>query len=163
MSTTRPVLTPSGAQLIAQEIERLRALREVEFTTRRREALAVSAVDADARLAIGEDQLVVDARIAALETLLRQATIVAHRPPAGDVVGIGSHARLEDVATGAVNGYAVVAWHDGVVDGTLSAVSPVGQAILGRALGEEVTIDLPRNRVRRLRIAAIEGATPIAA
>ncbi len=157
------VLTSGGAQLIAAEVARLRALREGEFAARRRDSLAVSSTDGDAHLAIGEEQLVADARIAALETVLRQATIVEHAPAGENIVGIGSTVTLEDVTTGKATTYDVVAWHDGVQVGTVSAVSPVGQAILGRAVGEELVIELPRGRTRHLRIAAVESPSQIAA
>ncbi|HWV84793.1 MAG TPA: GreA/GreB family elongation factor [Capillimicrobium sp.] len=154
-----PVLTSTAAELLAAEVARLRGLMEREFTERRREA--ASDTDEDARLAIGEDELVVRARIAGLESLLHQATVVDHDPAGEDVVALGSRVTLEDVASGRTSTHEMVAWHDGAGAGVVSAASPVGQAILGRAAGEEVTVDLPGGRSRRLRIAAVEPVEPV--
>jgi len=154
-----PVLTASAAEMLAAEVARLRGLMEREFTERRREA--ASDTDEDARLAIGEDELVVRARIAGLESLLHQATVVDHDPAGEDVVALGSRVTLEDVASGRTSTHEMVAWHDGAGAGVVSAASPVGQAILGRAAGEEVTVDLPGGRSRRLRIAAVEPVEPV--
>jgi len=151
-----PVLTSTAAKLLAAEVERLRGLMEREFTERRREAAAVAHGDDDARMAIGEDELVVRARIAQMESLLRQATVLDHEPAGEDVVGLGSRVTLEDVASGRTSSHQMVAWHDGAGAGIVSAASPVGQAILGRAAGEEVAVELPGGRSRRLRIAAVE-------
>jgi transcription elongation GreA/GreB family factor len=154
-----PVLTAAAAEMLAAEVERLRALRDEEFTARRREALAVSGSDEDAHLAIGEDEGVSNARIANLEALLRHATVVAHEPAGDDLAGIGSTVTVEDVVSGRQHEYVLVAWHDGA-RGTVSAASPVGQAILGRGVGDEASIELPGGRDRRLRIVAVQQAVP---
>jgi transcription elongation factor GreA len=156
-TTNGPVLTAAAAEMLAAEVERLRALRDQEFTARRREALAVSSSDGDAHLAIGEDEGVINARIANLEALLRHATVVAHVPTGDDLAGIGSTVTVEDVASGRQHDYLLVAWHDGA-RGAVSAASPVGQAILGRGVGDEASISLPGGRDRKLRIIAVQPA-----
>lgn len=158
---TGPVLTSTAAHMLAGEVARLRELRDREFTARRREALSVSQSDGDAHLAIGEDEVVVNARIAHLESLLRHATVVEHEASGEDVVGLGAQVTVEDVASGRRSAYVLVAWHDGE-PGTVSAASPVGQAILGRGVGDEVAISLPGGRTRRLRVVAVEQpVTPL--
>ena len=152
-------LTPAAARSITAEVERLRSLMEQEFTTRRREALAVARGDGDAHLAIGEDEVVVRARIGHLESLLHQATIVDHQDGERDAVTLGSRVTVEDAATGRRHTYTLVAWNDGGA-ASVSAASPVGQAILGRAVGDAVTITLPTGRSRQLRIAAVEEPEP---
>jgi transcription elongation GreA/GreB family factor len=150
-----PVLTAAAARSIAAEVARLRASMEQEFTHRRREALSVAPGDGDAHWAIGEDEVVVRARIGHLEALLHQATIVDQQGGSDDVVSLGARVTLEDVATGRRHEYTLVAWNDGGA-GSVSAASPVGQAIMGRAVDDEATITLPAGRSRRLRIAAVE-------
>lgn len=153
-----PVLTRAAARSIAAEVARLRALMEQEFTTRRREALTVDRGDQDARLAIGEEEIVVRARIGHLEALLNQATIVDEQPGRTDVVSLGSRVTVEDAATGRRHTYTLVAWNDGG-PASVSAASPLGQAILGRAAGATVAVDLPTGRTRQLVIADVEAPT----
>ena len=155
LSHSSPTLTAAATRMISDEVARLRALMEREFTDRRREALAVAQGDGDAHLAIGEDEIVVQARIAHLEALLRHATVVEDAPAHADAVALGSRVTVEDVATGRRQTYTLVPWNDGAA-GAVSAASPVGQAILGRTAGEEVTIVLPAGRSLRLRICAHE-------
>lgn len=151
-----PVLTPAAARSIAAEVTRLRARMEEEFTRRRREAQAVDRGDDDAHLAIGEDEVVVRARIAHLDALLSQATIVDHQAGGGDAVTLGSRVTLEDAATGRRDTYTLVAWNDGG-PASVSAASPVGQAIIGRVAGETVAIALPNGRECRLLIAEVQS------
>jgi transcription elongation factor GreA len=151
-----PVLTAAAARSIAAEVARLRASMEQEFTTRRREALSVAPGDGDSHWAIGEDEVVVRARIGHLEALLHQATIVDHQTGGGDdVVSLGTRVTVEDVATGRRHRHTLVAWNDGGA-ASVSAASPVGQAVMGRAVGDEATITLPNGRSRRLRIVGVE-------
>ena len=157
----RPVLTSRGAEILAAEIERLRDLKDEEFRARRRDALSVSATDDDAQMAIGEDEAIIDARIANLALLLHQADVVDHDAGGEDIVNLGSRVLLEDLATGAVVEYEMVAWHDGAIAGTVSAASPVGQAILGRGVGDQLTIGLPGGRQRSLRIAGLDGVASL--
>jgi transcription elongation factor GreA len=161
VDATRPVLTTRGADILAAEIERLRSLKDREFSERRRDALAVSQADGDAQLAIGDDEAIIEARIASLSTLLHQARVLDQEPSGQDIVTIGSKVLLEDLRTGAVLEYEMVAWHDGATAGTVSAASPVGQAILGRAAGDELAITLPGGRERSLRISAVENSAAL--
>jgi transcription elongation factor GreA len=163
VNATRPVLTTRGAEILAAEIERLRSLKDREFRARRRDALEVSQADEDAQLAIGDDEAIIEARIASLSTLLHQATVLDLEPTGEHIVTIGAKVRLEDMRTGTTREHVMVAWHDGVKAGTVSAASPVGQAILGRAVGDELEITLPGGRQRSLRIAAVESAADMVA
>jgi transcription elongation factor GreA len=158
VNATRPVLTARGAEILEAEIERLRSLKDREFRERRRDALEVSQADEDAQLAIGDDEAIIEARIGALSTLLHQATVLDDEPSGEDIVTIGSRVMLEDLRTGAVREYEMVAWHDGAKPGTVSAASPVGQAILGRAVADELEITLPGGRQRSLRISGVDNS-----
>jgi len=159
---SRPVLTTRGADILAAEIARLRDLKDREFSARRRDALSV-ATDEDAQLAIGEDEVVIEARIANLSTLLHQAELVDHDAVGEDIVTIGSRVLIEDLRSGSLSEYEMVAWHDGATAGTVSAASPVGQGILGRGVGEELAISLPGGRERSLRISAVDNSAALTA
>jgi transcription elongation factor GreA len=157
-ASSERVLTATGARLIGEEIDRLRAQKEDEFAQRLREAgRAASWGDEDEYHAIKEDEAVLDARIARLEALLRHATVIEDHPDGGDgLIGIGSIAVVEDLSSGRTARYELVGWHDGTRPKTVSAASPVGQALLGRAAGERVVVELPDGRSRELRIVEVE-------
>jgi transcription elongation factor GreA len=60
-----------------------------------------------------------------------------------------------DVNSGAGSRYRLVVSHEARSAGDVSIVSPVGQALLGRRVGETVVVDLPDGRARQLRIASV--------
>ncbi len=87
-----------------------------------------------------------------LRDVLRTATVVAD---ADALIGLGSTALVEDAASGRQSRYEIVGWHDGTKAGVVSIASPVGQALLGREAGDDVTVALPDGRVRALRVVSV--------
>ena len=112
----------------------------------------------DDTLAIREEEAVVDARLARLESVLSRARII---PPtaSSDVVALGSRVSVRDVGSSAVHDYVIDSAHSSTVPGGVSAVSPVGIALLGRRSGDVVAVDLPTGRLRELEILTISALT----
>jgi transcription elongation factor GreA len=87
------------------------------------------------------EQGLLEARIRVLHDRLRRAVVVDESARLTDTVGVGSNVEIEDdqgermeVEISSVGG--------------VSPDSPVGQALMGRKVGEEVTIDAPRGSWR---------------
>ncbi len=91
-----------------------------------------------------ERQGFVNARMAQIEQRLRELSLYNWSSIPTDVIGYGSKVDLEDVDSGESVSYSVVfAEEVDTAGGTISMTSPVGQALLNRAEGDEVTIRLP--------------------
>ena len=60
-----------------------------------------------------------------------------------------------DVATGKRLEYVVGSAHGVLSRGTVLAVSPVGQALLGRRVNDRVSVELPRGGRRELKLREI--------
>jgi transcription elongation GreA/GreB family factor len=56
--------------------------------------------------------------------------------------------------------YVIDSAHAALAPGTVSAVSPVGAALLGRRRGERVTVELPKGRKLKLQVLAIKPLPP---
>lgn len=108
----------------------------------------------DEHLAIREEEAVLAARIARLEDILARATEVDH-PGGEDSVTIGSTVTVVDVDTRERRDYVIGSAHGVLSRGTVSALSPVGQALLGRRVGERVYVELPRARRRELELRKV--------
>ena len=109
----------------------------------------------DEYLAIREDEAVVDARVARLEDILGRARIV-DSSHAADTIAIGSSVTVLDLGAGEPFDYVIDSAHAPVAPSAVSAVSPVGRALLGRQPGEVVSVQLPRKgRTRELEIVAV--------
>ncbi|MSQ11447.1 MAG: hypothetical protein EXR48_01915 [Dehalococcoidia bacterium] len=71
-------------------------------------------------------------------------------------VRMGSRVTLRDLATGTEVAYQIVAPTEvNPLGGRISSVSPVGRAVLDRAVGDEVAVSSPKG-TRRYRIAQIQ-------
>ncbi|MFL5755766.1 MAG: transcription elongation factor GreA [Chloroflexota bacterium] len=100
-----------------------------------------------------EEQGFLEARIRTLEQRLKTAVVVAPEER-GATIGLGSRARVE------VDGDETVVEVVGAMDanpaaGRVSTASPVGKALVGRRVGDVVTIKVPAGDIR-YRIIAIE-------
>ena len=101
-----------------------------------------------------EAQAHLETRIARLREQLRAAVIV--ELGGVDEVQHGSTVEVTDLRTEAVQRFKIVSPQQAdPKQGLLSASSPVAQALIGHAPGDEVKIEIPAG-VRRLRIDSIE-------
>jgi regulator of nucleoside diphosphate kinase len=86
---------------------------------------------------------------------LDQARVVAQHEIPRDVVTLQSQVRVRDCATGESNNYTIVSpTHANVRLGQLSVLAPLGTALLGYRMGDEVEWSMPGG-VRRLRIESV--------
>jgi transcription elongation factor GreA len=153
------LLTRAGLRARRQELDQLRAAKRDDIGRRLRDARGYGEPGGnDEYLATREDEAIIDARIAALQTMLTQASVVQHSAPRG-VVGIGSVISVDETNTAAGARYRLVGSHEAQAPGEVSISSPVGQALLGRRAGETVPVSLPNGRTRRLRIASVAPPT----
>ena len=120
-----------------------------------RAARGFVASDAEEEIAqIRDDHVFVEARIARLEALLRDAHVIADSD-APDVAFPGRVVDVEYTRNGKRATYRIAGAGGGARPGVVSAGSPVGQALVGRAGGDLVSVELPNGRVEELRIVAV--------
>lgn len=153
----RALLTREGERALNEELERLRHQLEVEFTERLREAREAGAPqDNDEYLQVKEEEAVVRSRLRQLEAFLRAAEVVEEGEASSDQVAIGSVVEVVDVASGDVRRHRISGGFEPFAVGDISVNSPVGQALLGRAVGERAAVELPDGRTVELEVRAID-------
>jgi transcription elongation factor GreA len=153
------LLSQAGLHAREQELDQLRESSSRSVARRLREARSYGEPGGnDEYLATREDEAIVDARIAALEAMLAQASVVEHHGRPGDV-GIGSVVTVDETSNGGGARYRLVGSHEAQAPGDVSIGSPVGQALLGRRVGDTVAVRLPDGRTRGLRIASVAPPT----
>lgn len=153
--TDKPVpLTREGKEKLEGELEELRAERKVVAERiHAAQELGTSQNDAqydDAKL----EQGMVEGRILELEDILRRARIIDEDGAAksGRVV-LGSEVEVEQ--DGKSRRYLIVGPPEAdPTAGKISNESPVGSALLGRAVGDTVEVNVPRG-VSKLKIVKI--------
>jgi transcription elongation factor GreA len=144
MTEQTTFLTPEGLRKLEEELEYLRTVRRQEVAQRLRAVLEEeqdileNAEYEDAK----NEQAFVEGRILTLETILKNVVIIEESGPA-DRVGIGSRVTVveeeEEPETYHIVGYAEA---DPKM-GRISNQSPLGQALLGHRVGDEVIVNAP--------------------
>ena len=137
-----PRLTGEGHAQLQAELEALIGERP-RVAEELRKALADGDISENAPLdAMRDYQGQLEARIRELEALLRTARVVENG--ATSVVGQGSTVLLRDLSSGETLRYFLVDPAEANPrQGKLSITSPLGRALLGRGVGEEVEVAAP--------------------
>ncbi len=139
--TTADGLEALKAELVALENDGRREIAERIKTAREWGDLKENSEYHDAK----NDQAHLETKIARLREKIAHAVVVEEDAAGPDgVVGFGSTVLVRD-EDGAEKTWRIVSSHDASPgDGLLSAESPVAVALLGRAVGDEVSVALPR-------------------
>ena len=148
-------LTPEGLKRLQDEMRDLRDTRRPEAAERINTASQSGGTFDNAEYDVAKSaQAFVEGRIRELENILANA-IVTETAANADAVGIGSRVTVKERG-GKTQRYVVVGGAEASpLQGKISNESPVGKALLGKAVGDEVEVATPA-RVVRLRITRIE-------
>ncbi|WP_322802615.1 transcription elongation factor GreA [Thermoflexus sp.] len=149
-------LTPEGKRQLEEELEYLRTIKRREIAQRLRFAIQQGDLSENADYhAAKEEQAFIEGRIRMLEAILNSAVVIEPQPSEDGRVRIGSRVTIaEDGGTPEV--YVLVGPAEAdPTQGKISYESPLGQALLGRAPGDVVTVEAPAGLLT-FRILAVE-------
>jgi transcription elongation factor GreB len=138
-------ITPEGAQKLTQEVQYLWRVERPEVTDRVSKAAAQGDRSENAEYIYGKKRLrEIDGRIRFLTNRLDGMTAVDHIPEDQDKVYFGAFVTLEDEDGEEVE-YRIVGPDEfNVGDGKLSMDSPLGKAILGKRVENEIKFSSPK-------------------
>lgn len=130
---------------LSEELERLGHELNVVLPAAIRKAVELGDLSENAEYQSAlERQRFVQARINHITQRMGELSRIEVKHLPADRVGFGSRVRLEDLATGEQVEYTIVTGDFIDLDaGHISMASPLGQALLGRAVGDEVNVRLP--------------------
>ncbi|HEC33502.1 MAG TPA: transcription elongation factor GreA [Chloroflexi bacterium] len=143
MSEQTIYLTREGHERLQAELEHLRKVRRQEVARRLHEALTEGDLLENAELeAARNEQAFVEGRIIELEMLLGSAEII-QEAASSEMVGLGSRVTIVE-GDGPPETYHIVGSAETSPDeGKISYESPIGKALMGRRVGDEVTVNAP--------------------
>jgi transcription elongation factor GreA len=143
------LVTPAGLEKLIAELAVLRSKREELVEGIKAEAEGGGVREpAVAHLGAPDELAHLDRRIAMLEDRLGSATVV-QPDPADGALGVGESARVRDLDSGDSVEYRLVgAGEADPAAGSISYVSPVGSALLGRRVGDLVEVEVPGGLLR---------------
>jgi len=95
-----------------------------------------------------ERQGMIEARIRYLETRLATSQVIDLATLDGDRVIFGATVEIEDAETGDRKLYTLLGPDEAdPAKGSISIMSPVAQALLGKEEGDEIVVDAPRGKI----------------
>jgi len=140
-------LTPEGMQKLREELEYLTTVRRRELAARLRAAIQQGDLSENADyIDAKNEQAFLEGRIQWLETMLRNATVIPSEGPS-DVVRLGSLVLVSEDGGEPEEFRIVGPMEADPRQGRISHESPLGRALLGRRVGETVTIDAPAGQL----------------
>lgn len=135
-------LTPEGLEKIKEEYEELTGKRRKEIALRIQKARELGDLTENAEYdAAREEQAAVEGRIAELEELMKRAEVVKNNKCSVQIeVGCRVRVHLEDQDQ---EFQIVGAPEADPAGGKISHESPLGQALLGKKVGDKIEVDAP--------------------
>ena len=139
------LLTQEGYDKLEEEVEFLKTVRRKEVAERIKVAISFGDLSENAEYDEAKnEQAQVEERIMKLENMIRKAVIIDESQIDVNVVTIGSIVKVNDVEFDEEVEYTIVGSAEAdPYDGKISNESPVGKALLGRRVGDEVDVQVP--------------------
>ncbi len=143
MSQKRILITREGLDKLQSELEHLLSIRRQEVASKIKRAREMGGTENNAEYEDAKnDQAFVEGRILMLENIVKNATVIESTVLPG-VVEIGDKVLIQN-QDGKIEQFTIVGSAEAnPVEGKISNESPVGQALLGRKIGDEVEVATP--------------------
>jgi transcription elongation factor GreA len=137
-------LTPEGKQRFQAELHELLTVRrhEVEEQIRRAKEFSDTVDNAEYDEA-KQEQSFVEGRIQELERMLSAAKLIEEPATKADYVRLGSHIKVVDTEGEEETYYLVGSQEADPRRGLISNESPIGRSLIGKRVGDEVTVVAP--------------------
>lgn len=142
-------LSAARLEELKEELTYLKTVREKEVADQIKEARSFGDLSENSEYDEAKnEQGKLYSRIAELENILANCTVISEEETDTDVVRIGSRITVEDVEMGFEESYQVVGSQEAdPMNGRISEESPFGKALLGKAVGELVIVEAPAGNI----------------
>jgi len=138
-------MTAPGLQRLEEELRHLKAEERPAIIRAIAEARSHGDLSENAEYhAARERQSFIEGRIAELEEIVSAAEIIDPANLSGEHVKFGAHIRLVDEETEKESAYQIVGVHEADIKaGKLSVSSPLAKALIGKKVGDTVSVPAP--------------------
>ena len=142
-------LSAERLEELKTELNYLKTVREKEVADQIKEARSFGDLSENSEYDEAKNvQGKLYSRIAELEEILSNYTVIEENEADPNTVRIGSKITVADVATGDEETYQVVGSQEAdPMNGRISEESPFGKALLGHKVGEKVTVEAPNGAI----------------
>ena len=138
-------VSKEGFEKLQNELEHLKTVKRVEVAEAIKKARAYGDLSENSEYDEAKnDQAMVEARIADIESMLKNVKIIDQDELTTELIHIGSKVQVKDVEFDEVCTYQIVGSSEAdPSNGRISDESPVGKGLLGHKVGETVEIETP--------------------
>ncbi len=152
----RVPMTPTGYEALKQELKRLKSVDRPANIKDIEEAIAHGDLSENAEYhAAKEKQAHIAGRMAMLDDRIARAQVIDTTGQSSDKVLFGATVKLSDVETEDEVLYTLVGEEEAdAKQGRISVTSPVARALMGKEVGDAVTVKVPKG-VREFEVLEI--------
>ncbi len=150
-------MTQAGKEKLEQEIEYLKTVKRKEVVERIKIARSFGDLSENSEYdSAKEEQAFVEGRITTLENMIRNAKIIEEDALVSDTVALGRSVTFIELPDGEEETYTIVGSAEAdPFEGKISNDSPIAKSLIGRKVGEEVTVQTPGGEMN-VRIISIK-------
>lgn len=143
MDNKKNILTYAGLKKLEDELEHLKVVKRKEVSQKIKEAREQGDLSENAEYdAAKDEQRDIEARIEEIEKILKNAEVVVEEEVDLDKISIGCKIRILDGEYDEELEYKIVGSTEAnSLKGKISNESPVGKALLGKKVGDTVTVE----------------------
>lgn len=141
-------ISVEGFELVKQELERLKKERPGVI-----QAIKEAREEGDLRENAGYDaarerQGMLEAKINYIESRMAHFTVIDVKTLGGTKISYGATVEIEEIETGERKRYTLIGPDEtAFLPGSISVLSPMGRALLGKEEGDDAVVDAPRGKV----------------
>ncbi|NGZ76574.1 transcription elongation factor GreA [Saccharibacillus alkalitolerans] len=149
MADEEVVLTQEGFDKLQAELDDLKYVKRKELAARIKLAISYGDLKENSEYHSAKDeQAFMETRILQLEKMLTKARIVDARHMDSNTVHVGSTVVLNDVEFGEQLEYQMVGPAEAdVANNKISYESPLGKALMGKAVGDKISVEAPMGTI----------------
>lgn len=145
MNKSITVLTRKGEQQLQEELNELKSVRRRDIAEKIKVALSFGDLSENSEYDEAKnEQGKIESRITEIEQTLAHAQIVDDEDISTEKVGIGTTVKILDMEMNEEMEFRIVGTKEADIgSGKMSDESPIGAAIMGRSVGEQVDVETP--------------------
>jgi transcription elongation factor GreA len=150
-------MTMAGKEKLEQELEQLKTVKRKEVVERIKIARSFGDLSENSEYdSAKEEQAFVEGRITTLENMIRNAKIIEEGELGTDAVSLGRTVTFVELPDGDEESYTIVGSAEAdPFEGKISNDSPIAKSLMGKKVGDEVTVQTPGGEMN-VRITSIK-------
>lgn len=150
MADREIILTDAGLKKLVNELEELKTVKRKEVADKIKVALSFGDLSENSEYDEAKnEQAMVEARIAQVEAMLKNARVLDEKELSTDTVSVGSKVTVLDVEFDEEEEYYIVgSTESDPTENKISDESPIGKALVGHKVGETVEAQAPMGIIK---------------